>query len=379
MPFVKFPRALAAAPLVLFLALFATACVSTENPSGWAAPVFEGETIYFLASHDRLASAPAPTDAGTTIAWSFPDKNNKDQSGFKLQGVYGEPVVEGDSIYLTSYSGGVFALNKATGVPRWRVKPGDISGNVVGGAAVNGDLLVFGTTDGHLYGINKSDGSTASGWPKGGLAYGDGFWATPIMKGDTLYVADMGGNLRALGVADRSEKWKFHTTGAIAEIDLLEDGRLFVPSLNKHVYLVDSASGDEKGDFATSDWVWTRPAVKDGIAYFGDFGGDVYALDITTDTPKQVWKYSTGGARVKAGPQIVDDVVVVADRKPAVHFLNAKDGSLLNKVPIQDAGTFRADLVAHGGMVYAGSTNGHLLRADPKSRAVIDLTVGGRQ
>lgn len=375
----NFPRALAVAPLLLFFAIFASACVSTENPSGWAAPVFDGNNLYFLASHDRLASAPAPTDAGTTIGWHFPDKNNKDQSNIKLQGVYGEPVVEGDTIYLTSYSGGVFALNKSNGVPKWRVKPADISGNVVGGAAVNGDVVVFGTTDGHLYGINKSDGSTASGWPKGGLAYGDGIYATPIIKGDTLFVADMGGNLHALAVGDRSEKWKFHTTGAIADIDLLEDGRLFVPSLNKHVYLVDSATGDQKGDFATGDWVWTQPTVKDGIAYFGDFGGDVYAVDITSDSPKQLWKYSTGGARVKSGPQIVDDVVVVADRKPVVHFLNAKDGTLLNKVPVANAGTFRADLVQKDGMVYAVSTNGHLLRADPKARAVVDLNVGGRQ
>lgn len=375
----NFPRALAVAPLLLFFALFASACVSTENPSGWAAPVFDGNTLYFLASHDRLASASAPTDAGTTIAWSFPDKNNKDQSSIKLQGVYGEPVVESDTIYLTSYSGGVFALNKSNGVPKWRVKPADISGNVVGGAAVNGDVLVFGTTDGHLYGVNKNDGSTASGWPKGGLSYSDGIWATPIIKDDTLFVADMGGNLYAIALGDRSEKWKFHTTGAIANIELLQDGRLFVPSLNKHVYLVDSATGDQKGDFATGDWVWTQPAVKDGIAYFGDFGGDVYAVDITSDTPKQLWKYSTGGARVKSGPQIVDDVVVVADRKPEVHFLNAKDGSLFNKVPVANAGTFRADLVQKDGFVYIVSTNGHLLRADPKSRAVIDLNVGGRQ
>jgi len=379
MPPVNFPRALAVAPLLLFFAIFTSACVSTENPSGWAAPVFDGNTLYFLASHDRLASAPAPTDAGTTIAWNFPDKTNKDQAKLKLQGVYGEPVVESDTIYLTSYSGGVFALNKSNGAPKWRVKADDISGNVVGGAAVNGDVLVFGTTDGHLYAVNKNDGSTASGWPKGGLAYSDGIWATPIIKDDTLFVADMGGNLYALSLADRSEKWKFHTTGAIANVELLQDGRLFVPSLNKHVYLVDSASGAQKGDFPTGDWVWTQPAVKDGIAYFGDFGGDVYAVDITTDTPKQLWKYSTGGARVKSGPQIVDDVVVVADRKPEVHFLNAKDGSLLNKVPVANAGTFRADLVQKDGFVYIVSTNGHLLRAYPKSRAVVDLNVGGRQ
>ncbi len=376
----KAPRALLAAPLLLLLVLSASACVSTENPQGWAAPVFDGSTVLFLQSHNRLGAAPVPGDTpSTTLAWSFPDKNSADQKDISFKAVYGEPVVDGDRIYLTTYDGGVFALDKATGKPVWRIKGTDISGNVVGGAGVNGDAVVFGTTDGHLYAVKKSDGSTADGWPKGGVDTGSGVWAAPIVKNGTVFVATMGGDVRALNLADHAEKWRFRASGAIANLELLDDGRLFVPSLNKHVYFLDSVSGSQKGDFQASDWVWTQPAVKDGVAYFGDFGGDVYALDISGATPKLLWRYSAGSSRVKSGPQIVDDVVVIADRQPAVHFVGAKDGKLLNKVPIEKSGTVRADLAQKDGLVYISTTAGGLFRADPKTRSVTEITVGGRQ
>lgn len=381
----KFPRTLAVIPLVLAVALFAASCVSTESPEGWAAPVFDDTTIYFTSSHNRLAAAPIPgADPTTNIKWTFPDKTRDKET--KLQGIYGEPVLDADRIYLTSYSGGVFALNKDNGVPIWPIK-GDkalskdsISGNVVSGPAIGGDLLVFGTTDGHLYALNKSDGSPAASWPKGGIKLSDGVWATPIIKGDDLWVATMAGDLYKLKLSDGSKTWDkpFHTTGAIPDLAMLDDTRLFVPSLNKHVYLVDAGSGEQLGEFAASDWVWTRPAFANNSVYFGDFGGHIYALDITTGLTKK-WSQSPNGARIKSAPEIVDDVLVLADRKPAVHFLKPETGELINSVPVPAASTFRADAAQNGGFAYLVGTNGKLFRADPKKSGVVEIIVGGRQ
>jgi outer membrane protein assembly factor BamB len=377
---VKAPRALIAAPLLLLFLAATSACVSTENPQGWAAPVFDGSTTLFLQSHTRVGAAPVPGDTpSTTMAWSFPDKNSADQKGISFKAVYGEPVVDGGRIYLTTYDGGVFALDQATGKPIWRVKGSDLSGNIVGGAAVGADVVVFGTTDGHVYAVKKADGSTADGWPRGGVDAGAGVWAAPVIKDGAVFVATMAGDLRAWNLADHAEKWKFKASGAIANFELLADGRLFVPSLNKHVYFVDSVSGAQKGEFQASDWVWTQPAVKDGVAYFGDFGGNVYALNIKGDAPVELWRYSTGSNRVKSGPAIVGDVVVIADRQPMVHFVGAKDGKLLNKVPIQGSGTVRADLAVKDGFVYISTTAGGLFRADPGTRSVTEITVSGRQ
>ena len=381
---VKKPRALLALPLILLVATLGAACVSTEDPQGWAAPVFDGSNVYFLSSKDRLASAPANADPSTTVTWTFPDKNKAEDKDIKLQAVYGEPVVDGPNLYFSSYSGGVFALDKATGRPKWRMKD-EINGNVTGGVAVGGNFLAFGTTDDHLYVVNKNDKSPAPNWPAGGMKLDEGIWATPIIKGDILYVATMGGVVRAFHLADGSDAWAkpFNSSGAIVDMAFLGDDTLFAASLNKHAYLLNPADGTSRGDFTASDWLWSQPAYdpQSHMAYFGDFSGMLYAVDITqTGALKASWEVSLGADRVKSAPAIVDNVLVVADRQPTVHFLDRQQsGKELNKVPVTGAGTIRADVVAHEGNAYIVTTSGKYFRADPKNYSVNEVTVGGRQ
>ena len=375
-------RALAVLPLLALIALLATACVGTESPQGWAAPVFDGDTVYFMTSKDHLAAATLSADgASAQITWNFPDKNNAADKDFKLQAVYGEPVIDGDRIYFTSFSGGAFALDKATGRPIWQMK-NELSGNIAGGLAVSGNFVAFGTTDGHVYVVNKTDKSPAPGWPASGRTFGDGVWATPVIKGDIMYIATMGGDLYAVRLSDGSDVWHepFHSTGAFADLALLTDTTLFVPSLNHHVYYVNTADGTEIHDFSAEDWVWTQPEIDPGRnqVYFGDFSGRTYALDITSAA--EVWNTSVGSDRVKSAPAFVDNVLVVADRKPEIHFLDlANNGKELSSVPLSGDGTIRADATEHDGFVYIATTNGKLLRADPKVRNVVEVTVGGRQ
>ena len=155
------------------------------------------------------------------------------------------------------------------------------------------------------------------------------------------------------------------------------DGHLFAPSLNKRVYILDAATGRALQELPTKDWVWSGAAFKDNVAYFGDFSGNVYALDITTGTNR--WKdVSLGDDRVKAGPAVVGDVVVFGDRAPAVHFLQASDGSRLGiGVPLVGAGTIRSDLVARDGAAYALTTSGRLFKIDAKTQTVNEVTVAG--
>lgn len=378
----KIPRALAVAPLVLCLALLAAACVGTENPSGWVAPVFDGQTVYFAEAHDHLAAAPAPNaNNQTTISWVFPDKNNATDKGISLKGIYGQPVFDDSHVYFSSYAGGVFALNKSDGHIAWQMKA-EISGNVSGGVALSSSLVAFGTTNGHLYVVNKSDHTTANNWPTGGLQLTGGIWAAPVFSadGNTLYVATMAGDLNAYNVKDHSVAWTFHASGAIADMALLDSTHLFVPSLNHHAYVLDpTQQGKVTTDFSAKDWVWTSPAYKDGIAYFGDFSGEVYALDLTGAVGQLKWesKVSAKGSRIFSAPAIVGGLLVVADREPAVHFVDPADGKVKNSVPLLTS-TVRADVTVEGNYAYVSTTNGHLFRADPSQLKVAEVTVGGR-
>lgn len=395
---VRLPRRLLAGPLLVGIVFLATACIRTANPEGWASPSLDGSTVFYLAAKDRVSAsslAPDGQPAATAESWHFPDKSRADQKEIKVDAVYSEPVFDGQALYFASYNGQVFALN-GDGTLRWRFK--DVQGSVLAGPILVGEALVFGSTEGRLYALRKADGVPVAGWPKDGLKFDKGIWAPPVALGGTVYVATMGGEVAAVSAGDASLRWQrsFKADGAIAELQLLDDGHLFAASLNHHVYIVDPASGRRLLDFEASDWVWAGAAFRDGVAYFGDFAGKVYALDITTGTTK--WQPYETHQRVKSAPAIVDDVLVLVDRAPTVHFIDLKTGNRLNSVSLKDviqgdAGTVRADVLPYAAALQGrqtlttlatkpdhalvSTTKGKLFIANPAKRTVEAVQIGG--
>ena len=155
--------------------------------------------------------------------------------------------------------------------------------------------------------------------------------ARPLVVGDLLFVGTMEGNLYAFDVESGAEVWDkpFEANGAIADLGIAGPGVIFVPTLRNEVSLVNIATGREaQQTFEASGWVWTSPVVRNGVAYFGDFSGTVYALDITSG--RVVWRYR-GETKVKAQPALIGDTLVVADEGATVHFIDIDDGTRKNE------------------------------------------------
>jgi outer membrane protein assembly factor BamB len=375
---VNSPRSVAAGLIVVVFALLATACGGIKNPEGWASPVGQDSTIYYFPRKDRVA-ALSVEGGFATESWTFPAPGRDDQKELKFKAVY-DAAADGTTLYFGSWDGRVLALDAATGEVRWTLKS-EIEGGIVGGPIVAGEYIAFGTTDGRFYVRQRSNGAAAPNWPEAGINFPEGIWAAPVYADGVLYFATMGGEVWAYNIDTGRPAWQhpFKTTGAIADLALLGNGRLFVPSFNKNVYLVDAATGRQVGEpFAARDWVWSRPAVANGAIYFGDFSGRVYALDITTLTPKWPSPYDSGG-RVKAAPVVIGDTLVVANRDSEVHFIDTATGQRLNMVPLSDAGTVRASLLAYDGKALVATTKGRLFLADPERWAVTPLAVAGTQ
>ena len=363
----------------MLFALTAAACGGVKNPEGWASPAVDGTTVYYFPAKDRLTAA-AVSGSGATRTWSFPDKSRPEQKDLKFKAVYDDPASDGDTLYFASWDGRVYAVARADGAIRWSLK-NVIKGGVVGGPVLSGNTLILGTTDGRVYALNKSDGQPSPGWPAGGLDFPDGIWAPPVVFEGNVLVATMGGRLNAYRLADGSPAWAapFKADGAIADMGLLDDTHLFVPTLNKSVYIIDPRSGQLGAPvFQADDWVWSRAAYRDNVAYFGDFSGHVYGLDITTGKATWAAPYEAK-SKVKSAPVIVDDVLVLATREPAVHFIDLKSGKFLNSVPLQDAGTVRSALTLLGGKPLILTTTGKLFVADVQTRAVTQLPVAGEK
>ncbi len=381
------PRFLAVGLLLALFVLTAAACGKVRQPEGWASPAVSESTAYFFADNDRLVavdldaaravSDPKSTTGGSLqpLLWEFPSNDQQDEDAYHIKAVYSAPVRDGQTLYIAAYDGALFRINAPDGRGERIATQADIKGKIVAGPVLAGDLLVFGTTEGHLYAVNKDNGQLPVGWSAGGKSLGKGMWAPPVVKDDSIIVATMDGKVRSFGL-DGSQRWQqpFEATGAIADLTLLNGTDLFVPTLDKKVYILDAATGVQKGkEFVAEDWVWSTPAFADNVAYFGDFSGKVYALDITTMSTK--WKPYDAGTRVKASPVLIDGVLVLADRAPVVHFIDASNGTAYNTVPVEGAGTIRAGLTAAGGKAYIATTEGKLFVADPVKRSVVQIGV----
>lgn len=348
------------------------------QPEGWAsaAIVADSSTAIVPAGSDRVAAIDLAT--GQQL-WRFPDAARfPDQAKLKLRAVYGQAIIDAGTVYFADYDSQVFALNLSDGSLRWKLDTG-ISGKIISGLSAQGDLLAFGTGDGYLYQIRKADGTPAPGWDRAGRNLGSAIWAAPVYGGDVIYVATMGGEVRALRSADGSDAWSqpFGISAAIAELTPLGASRLFVPTLDGRVFLLDTATGTPVGNpFKASNWVWSRPAFRDNTVYFGDFQGMVYALDITAAGFQRRWEQKVSG-RVKSGPLLIGNELIVATRDSLVYFLAAADGKQDNNVPVLNSGTIRANVTEYRGSGLIVTTKGGLFLADPQRFTVAPVGTGG--
>jgi outer membrane protein assembly factor BamB len=352
------------------------ACVGVTRPQGWASPAIDGSSAFILEDKDRLTALELTDSSTANVRWSFPDDNRPGQEDLDLEAIYARPLVDGDTIYVVGYSGDLLALNAATGdVLRER----NIGGPVVGDILLDTGQLIMATGDGSLLVMAADDFSQVEGWiaraSRGTMASGRRQLSTRSSSSSPRCPARWWpSTVPTDGSPDVQPRRRR------PDLALLDEGHLFISSLSKEVLILDPANGNVLTDFKAKDWVWNTPAFQDGIAYFGDFSGNVYALDITSGA--MVWPAAyDGGSKVKAGPVIIDDVLVLADRQPTVHFIRLSDGSQLNQVPLLDVGTVRSDLVVRDGKALVLTTDGHLFAADPAVAPgqVNEIRYGGGQ
>jgi outer membrane protein assembly factor BamB len=199
---------------------------------GHAGVTVDGELIYTGFSNGTLVALRR--DNGS-VAWSTSLKADAD----RFMDVDATPIIQEGVLYASSSSGGVYALDKTTGLVRWRLPFYDASmpsatGNV-GGLASDGKALYVSVADLGTYALDLTGNIL---WRVG--ARGGGEPAEPVVFADMIVysLASAG-----LFVAER----KTGTTleyfdpgdGISAQPTITGDGRLFVMSNRGVLYAFD--------------------------------------------------------------------------------------------------------------------------------------------
>ncbi|HJU25226.1 MAG TPA: outer membrane protein assembly factor BamB [Rhodanobacteraceae bacterium] len=353
-------------------------------------PAFTGCSLIqkIISSKDNVHPPRELTEFTPTVQvqrlWKESVGDGAGRSGIRLRPAYAD-----GKLYVASVDGKLAALDAATGKTIWEndTRTHGLFGYFgkkkhypdalyAGGPSVNGDLMVVGTLDGHVYGLDA-----ATGKQRWAAELSDEVVSAPTIDGGLVYARTNDGRIYALDAATGARKW----VNDQAEIPLLslrgngpvlvahgvvfygsDDGKIVAlrsdtgsaqwqQQLAKgegrsDIEKLDDADGSLQldGDTLFADAYhgslvsvnapdgkvnWNRPfSSYVGVAIAGkqvigiDEDSQVWAMDASTGA--DVWKQDELEYRWLTGPAVQGRYAVVGDLQGYVHWLNLADGKL---------------------------------------------------
>lgn len=318
------PKQILLITLLLLLSLIVTGCrgsgaVATSWPGitvdGSTAYIAYNQNIYLIDLDNRGRQIDAiPTDAirGATF--------------------FHAPVLLGDDMVLEgSYSQDLYLIDARNGAAsefftearnRWIAAPLFANG-VIYAPNSNGTLYAL-TVDGDVEWSFKTNAA---------------LWATPVLDGDTLYLAAMDHFLYAINANTGDEIWSQDLDASLISPPALgEDGTLYVGTFNSQVVALDSENGEILWSYDTDNWVWASPTFgPEGVLYATDINANIYAIDLT-NPPNLLWSKQVDPASQITGSVLFynDTLYVVTETGDIVAYDTA--GERLWKESIEEDG-----------------------------------------
>ena len=118
------------------------------------------------------------------------------------------------------------------------------------------------------------------------------------------------------------------------------------------LFAFDAETGQEQWKVAAESLALPAPAYADGVIYFGDSAGNVYAVDTETRGFKPGWPFEADSA-IWATPLIADGRAYVVSMDHHVYALDAETGQELWSTKV--GGAMAAPPILEDGILYVGA------------------------
>jgi outer membrane protein assembly factor BamB len=231
------------------------------------------------------------------------------------------PAVYGDAVVYHTMNGWVNVLDRATGRLRWRWFAG--SAIEPSPLVVNG-VDYFGDSGGEMSALDLRTHRLR--WRR---YLGAKITSSSAVAGGRLFVGDYAGRLWALSPATGSTRWVGRVNGKIYGTPAVAGGRVFVPSV-AYSLTAFSTSGRYLWRIGTGAYVYSSPAVADGVVCFGSYAGTFYG--VSAGSGRVLWRVATGGA-ISGAAVIVDGVAYVGSFSHRIIGVNLHTGRRLVTFP----------------------------------------------
>jgi outer membrane protein assembly factor BamB len=300
--------------------------------------------------------------------------------------IYATPVVDGDMVYIGTYSGQVMALNMLArsqdltfpqqryGEWEWDC-PIDNAKNkaIVADLVMSDDAIYVASSNGRVYSLDKGSGD--ENWNRENIpVLAEKLWTSPVIRGNTPYVSTYDGHIHALSIeTGELLNWSFELETGFASSPVIYEDTILLGSFDRYLYAINISRDEPMWKFPeekpAGNWFWASPVISAGVVYAGCLDGTVYAIEAKTG--EELWKFDTE-APIIASPVFVDNLLIVINESGTVYVFDL-DAELVDEaLPLKTVSVgaaVRSSFCAQEGLIY--------IYGEDKQLHVVDIDAGG--
>jgi len=374
--------------LIACLPLVAASCIGVGQPAGgWSGPTV-GDGIIYVAS--RAGGVVAVNSSSGDELWFYAMVTT---SGGGLScgptstptAIYATPIVDGDLVYVATYSGQVLALSTLArsqsltfpqqryGEWEWNCPlDGAKSAAIVADLVVDENALYVASSNGRVYSLDKQSGD--ENWNRENTSVlAEKLWTSPAIQGDTVYVSTFDGHVCALSAETGALlDWSFRAEAGFASSPVIYGNTMFLGSFDRYLYAIELGSNTPTWRFPeeqpAGNWFWASPIVNEGIVYAACLDGSLYAIE--AETGEELWNFGSESSMISS-PVLMGNLLIVIDESGTLHVFDISSESGNQAVPVKAisiGASVRSSFYAEDGLVYT--------RGEDKRLYVVDIDRG---
>lgn len=242
--------------------------------------------------------------------WRYKSVEKVEPNSF-APGFNAAAALDAHAVYLGDDQGTFHAVDRASGKLKWKVVT---DAEIVGGAQVLGNKIIFGSHDGHLYCHAAGDGARI---------------------------------------------WSVETRGPVNATPCISGKETFTTGCDQPILrVIDVEEGKQSAEVPLNSLLIAAAAVREGILYFGTDSGSVLALDWRNKQPAWQFAVPNRDQQIHSSPAVSDEVVVIGSRDKHLYCLERDSGQL--RWSYQTRGKIDSSPVIVADRVYFGSADKNL-------------------
>jgi outer membrane protein assembly factor BamB len=342
--------------LVLLSSLLTGCTGGAAVATSWPGVTASEDTVYL--ANNAFVFAINLDNGGEK--WRFPAERDNKIS------FYAAPALTKDGqLIVGGYDNKVYSLNPtANGQQNWVFE--QATDRFVGSPLSTENGIYAPSSDTNLYAL------TEAGQLRWSFASEHSFWSAPTAGAGMLYLASMDHNVYALDPESGEQIWASgELGGAMSGSPVIDgSGKLFIGTYGSEMLALDANTGKVIWRTPASNWIWSSPALDNGILYYGDINGVFYAVDAATGAIK--WQIDPDTATPKAitgRPLVLEGTVYFGTESGTLFAADGENGTILWSKPL--GGKIQSDLVLAGDVI--------LVAINGSETVLVALDGGGNQ